>query len=131
MITTAKTTKHIDQLHFDHQLWLSETKFFRDELSIYQRRLNEVASKNTSSDVLKQVEHFQNQFIIQENELATIIHLTNEHEQWLTNYAKSHPVAIDHMEFADHVVLTDKMQMFKKLYTELKTDFMKFLSATL
>jgi hypothetical protein len=131
MTATAKTTKRIDDLHFDHQLWLSETKFFRDELAIYQNRLSEVASKYTVSDVLKQIEHFQNQFIIQKNELDIITHLTNEHEQWLTNYAKAHPVAIDHVEFANHVVLEDKMVMFKKLYTELKHDFLKFLSANM
>ena len=56
--------KHIDDLHFEHQLWTSEAKFFVDELKIYQKRLGEVASKNSKEDVRKQIEHFQNQFII-------------------------------------------------------------------
>ena len=38
--------RHLDDLHFEHQLWLSEAKFYTDELGIYQKRLEEVASKN-------------------------------------------------------------------------------------
>jgi len=128
MTTTTKKMKHLDELHFEHQLWISEAKFFVDELKIYQARLDEVASKNTAQDVMKKVEHFQNQFHIQKTELSTITHLINEHENWLTNYAKNHPVAIDHASFADHTVLEDKVGTFKKLYTELKHEFLRFLS---
>lgn len=32
MITKEKKVKHIDELHFDHQLWYSEASFFADEL---------------------------------------------------------------------------------------------------
>jgi len=74
--TNKKTTKRIDELHFEHQLWSSEMNFFKDELSILQNRLNEVASKNTDTEVRKQIEHFQNQFLIQKEQLDIINHLT-------------------------------------------------------
>lgn len=128
MTTAAKTTKRLDELHFEHQLWASEARFFAEELKIYQNRLAEVASKNTATDVRKQVEHFQNQFIIQKEQLDIIHHLANEHEQWLAKYAKENPTAIDHVDFADHAVLRDKVEIFKKLYTELKADFLKFVA---
>ena len=49
------------------------------------------------------------------------------HGQWLTNYAEAHPVAIDHQYFADHAVLRDQMETFKKLYKELKDEFKAFV----
>jgi hypothetical protein len=123
----ATKMKHIDDLHFEHQLWMSEAKFFADELKIYQKRLAEVASKNTKEDVRKQVEHFQNQFIIQKEQLDILNHRVNEHEQWLEKYAANHPVAIDHKLFPDHDSMHEKMDTFKKLYSELKKEFLQFL----
>jgi hypothetical protein len=128
--TTAKN-KHIDDLHFEHQLWTSEAKFFADELKIYQKRLEEVASKNTSQDILKQVEHFQNKFIIQKEQLDILNHEVTVHEQWLAKQAKNHPVAIDHQLFADHTTMHERMDAFRKIYAELKVEFIRFLANTL
>src|SRR6201984_3491948 len=80
MTHTTTKTKHIDDLHFEHELWASEAKFYTDELKIYQKRLDEIASKNTSEDVRKQVEHFQNKFIIQKEQLDILNHEVTVHE---------------------------------------------------
>jgi len=130
-MTTATRTRHIDELHFEHQLWLNEAKFYNDELKIYQKRLAEVASKNNAPDVLKTVEHFQNQFIIQKEQLDILNHHVNEHEQWLAKYAKENPVAIDKKLFADHIEINDKVETFKKIYAELKVEFNKFVATWL
>lgn len=123
-----KTKKmHLSDLHFEHQLWAMEVKFFREELKIYQKWLEEVAAKNTQVDALKQVEHFQNQFIIQKNHLNVLKHQMKTHEQWLAGYAASHPVAIDHTAFADHAVMRENMDTAKKLFTDLKLEFKRFL----
>ena len=128
MTTTSKKTKHLDDLHFDHQLWKSEANFYADELKIYQKRLAEVASKNTSDEVRKQVEHFQNKFIIQKEQMDILNHEVNVHEQWLAKFAKENPVAIDHHLFADHTAMHEKMQSFSKIYAELKNEFNHFLA---
>lgn len=127
-MTTVTKTKHIDELHFEHQLWLNEAKFYRDELKIYQNRLDEVASKNTAQDVRKEIEHFQNQFIIQKEQLDILNHHVNEHEQWLAKFAKENPIAVDKRLFANHIEVHDKIEMFKKLYGELKMEFNRFIA---
>jgi hypothetical protein len=127
MTTTAKT-KHIDDLHFEHALWTSEARFYADELKIYQKRLEEVASKNTSQEVRKQVEHFQNKFIIQKEQLDILNHEVNIHEQWLAKIAKQNPIAIDHQLFADHKTIHERMEVFPKIYNELKNEFKRFLA---
>ena len=119
--------KHLSDLHFEHQLWSMEAGFYIDELKIYQNWLEEIAAKNTDKDVLVQVEHFQNQFIIQKDQLATVNHEVKEHEHWLSSYAEQHPVAIDHRYFEDHGILRDKMDTFKTLYKGLKSDFIRFV----
>ncbi|MES1225935.1 MAG: hypothetical protein ABUT20_61220 [Bacteroidota bacterium] len=128
-MTTIAKTKHIDELHFEHRLWISEAKFYVDELKIYQNRLEEVAQKNTKQEVRQQIEHFQNQFIIQKEQLDILSHEVNEHEQFLAKFALEHPTAIDHKLFADHKSMLDKMEAFKKIYSELKKEFNHFLSA--
>lgn len=119
--------KHLDELHFEHQLWRSEIRFYADELKIYQNRLDEIASKNNSTEVVKQIEHFQNSFIIQKEQLDITNHEIKVHEEALVKFAKENPIAIDHRLFDDHTVIHEKVDTFRKLYTELKNEFKRFL----
>lgn len=120
--------RHLDDLHFEHQLWLSEARFYTDELTVYQKRLEEVASKNSDSEFKIQIEHFQNQFIIQKEQLDILSHEAVIHEQWLANYAKENPVAIDRHLFADHQATHAKINTFKEIYAELKGEFNRFVA---
>jgi len=129
MTTIEKTKrKHLSDLHFEHQLWTMETAFYTDELNLYQQWLAGIAAKNTGEEVVKQVEHFQNQFIIQSNQLELLNHEIKAHEQWLTNHAETHPVAIDHQVFADHTAMRQSADTFKSLYADLKVEFKQFVS---
>lgn len=127
MNTTISRTKHIDELHFDHQLWTNQIRFYRDELLIYQKRLEEVASKNTATDVRKKIEHFQNQFILQKEQIDMLRHDTKIHENWIAKYAKENPEGIDQEYFADHENMRRRMVKFIDLYNELKKEFILFL----
>jgi hypothetical protein len=127
MSATKEKLKHIDQLHFEHRLWSSGAGFYADELGIYQGRLEEIASKNNSGNIPEQIEHFQNQFIIQKEQLDILTHDIMMHDRSLSHYAQKHPVAIDHVLFADHAVLRSKNEAFVKLFQELKSEFTAFL----
>lgn len=128
MTTKTTKTKHLDELHFEHALWTSEAKFYADELKIYQKRLEEIASKNTAQDVREQIEHFQNKFILQKEQLDILNHEVKVHEQWLAQYAKDNPIAIDHKLFADHKTMHEKMDVFHTMYEELKKEFTRFFA---
>ena len=67
-----KTGEKIYTQHADHTEWLSKMKFYTDEISILKNRLGEIASKNSDKEVLAQVEHFQNQLIIQRNNIDEV-----------------------------------------------------------
>lgn len=127
---TDKTTpqKHLLDLHFEHQLWASTAKFYTDELKIYEHRLEEIASKNTGDEVRKQVEHFQNKFIIQREQLDLLNNEVDLHRHSLAALAKDNPLGIDHYMFGNHESLSDKMDTFNKIYSELKKEFHQFIS---
>ncbi len=123
--------KHLNELHFDHQLWLSEAIFYGYELSVYRKRLESISFRNTAQEIKKQIEHFQNQFIIQKEQLDLLNHETVVHEQWLAQVAKENPIASDHRLFADHQATHEKINAFKKIYNDLKAEFIRFLSERL
>ena len=127
MSTTAAPKKHIDELHFDHKLWTNNMRFYRDELTIFEHRLEELVTRNTKVEVTAQIEHFQNQFIRQREVAEEIISKCGDHEKFLVNQAITHPVAIDHVLFADHTKLRDEAETYDKLYAELKKEFTDFL----
>ena len=119
--------RYMTDLHFEHQVWLNQLKFFKDELNILNTRLAEVSIRNTKMEVKAQVEHFQNQFIREAEVIDILVHDINTHEKNLAEFAKDHPIAVDHVYFENHTELEGKMQTFGKIWFELKGEFMDFL----
>ena len=50
--------------HQNHITWLNYLAFYKDEMQVFQHRLEEVAAKHQNNEVLAVVEHFQNQLIL-------------------------------------------------------------------
>jgi len=129
MTTANKQGKaHIDDLHFEHQQWLRELRFYKEELDFFRARLEEIVVRYTSKEVMMDLEHFQNQFYIDGNVIDTLIHDINEHEHVLANYAEKHPVAIDHVLFDDHGPLRDRIERNRELMNEMKKEYLRFLA---
>ena len=123
-----ETKKTIYQLHEDHKIWLNKLAFYKDELSIMQNRISEIAKKNTSKEVLSFVEHFQNQLIVQKEQIDTLNHNIKEHESFLEDQANKNPTAIDHEKFADHAMNRDNVGNFEKTFNALRKELIDFLT---
>lgn len=125
----AKNTnkEHLDVLHFEHEAWVKQLAFYKDELKTYQNRLEEIVKRYNGRGVMQELEKFQNQFIRQNEVFDILTHDINAHEQILVNSVKENPVASDHRLFDDHDGLRDRMATFLKLYNELKSQFMRYL----
>jgi hypothetical protein len=52
----------ISTLHHQDIDWLRELDFYKGEIAILNKRLEEVITGNTDVSVTSQVEHFQNKF---------------------------------------------------------------------
>jgi hypothetical protein len=117
---------YINDLHFEHQLWLNEIRFVADEIKIFEKRLGELVSKNTDREMLAELEHFQNQFIRQRESVDILSHELREEDANLAKYAQEHPVAIDRVHFTDHTETREKVDSFRQRYAGLKADFQRF-----
>lgn len=127
-------TKHIflSDLNFYYKLCLSELAFYLAEIKIYEDHLAEVAQKWTDKSVKAEVEHFQNQFIVQREQNDILTHEFNIRMVELSDYAKSNATAVNHIHFDNHNAflskISERVESYKKIFGELKSDFRRFLS---
>lgn len=122
-----KTALITDQ-HLEHGQWLKTIDFYRDEIKIMQSRLEEVVSNNNGQEVTVQVEHFQNQLIIQTSTLDQLSHDIRKHEQEITAMIIENPIASDHRHAPVHPEHEEGMIIFEKMFNELRHEFIRFLA---
>ena len=112
----------------DHTIWAKGLEFYRDELEIMNKRLIEVSGKNTSEDVLKGVEHFQNQFFIQQKNISDLRHLVNGYIKGLSHDAKTHEGHVDAIFITQGDDLRKRYEQLEQIMNGLRHEFNEFLS---
>lgn len=117
---------HMKDLHFDNRIWSNEVRFFKDEIAIFESRLGELVTKNTDKEMLAELEHFQNQFIRQNEVADETLHALHQADAGLAKFAEDHPIANDRVLMDDHSNMRETMQSFRDRYNGLKADFQKF-----
>ncbi|MBS1583861.1 MAG: hypothetical protein JST66_16805 [Bacteroidetes bacterium] len=127
MAHTKERRVHITDLHSDHRIWLNALTFYKEEIGILEHRLQEIAERNTGTDVRAELEQFQNRFIRQREVIDELRHDLTVHEDALMREAREHPIAIDHHLFQDHVAQREAMDRFEELYRQLKAELMRWL----
>ncbi|MFE3866524.1 hypothetical protein ACFX5E_00380 [Flavobacterium sp. LS2P90] len=123
-----ETKKTIYQLHEEHKTWLNKLLFYKDELKIMDKRILEVAEKNTSKEVGALADHFINQLIIQKEQIDILTHDIKSHELFLEAAVLDNPNAIDQEKFSDHKNHRESIATFEKLFKELREELIDFLS---
>ena len=126
--TLTEKRVHLQDLHSDHQLWLNTLRFCKDEITIFEHRMEDIAKREPASEVMAELEHFQNRYIREREVIDELRHDIKQHENHLEKFAIEHPVAVDHVLFTDHSGLRDRLSTFEKLYHELKVEFMRWLA---
>lgn len=125
----ALRKKTISEVHFQHRVWLNELSFYKIELKIFRERLEEIAGKNLGNKEMHiGVEQFQNKLLIQLNEIDLLRHDINENEQKAIESGELHIRRIDYVSSELYNSLSERMEMFRKLYNELKKDFYDFIA---
>jgi hypothetical protein len=115
---------HMSNAHND---WLRALAFYKQELSILKQRLTEVAGKNSHSDVLKQVEHFENQFDIQANNINKLSHDIKANVSNAGIEAKASGAGyIDGDLLTQHTAIGQKFEAEEKTINELRHSFTQF-----
>lgn len=124
-------TSLITDIHSTNREWLNLISFYQDELMIMERRISEVVEKNNAVEVLANVEHFQNQVIIQKNHLLDMQGEIVQLEDQITAEIIVNPVASDHRRHDTPVDLSERVVQFRVLFYELRKDLLEFLMKVL
>jgi len=120
-------TISIRSLHMEYQLWTRELIFYKEEIKIFEDHLSAILKRNNKNDVPAQVEHFQNQFILQKEVIDYLKHDLHVSERQLAAFAYDMSAdGIDNIKMDNHETLRQRMITFRKIYRELKTEFRRF-----
>ncbi len=121
------TTEYLKTAHANDLKWKKALQFYKEEIILMRNRLSEVSSKNTSKEIRMVISHFENQFIINSELIDELAHEINLREDKISAELKSNPVAYEHrvMEYSK---LNGKIEIFEKLFAQMKIALNKFLS---
>lgn len=120
-------TISISSLHLEYQLWTRELIFYKEEIKIFEDHLQMLLKRNNKNGVPEQVEHFQNQFILQKEVIDFLKHDLGVSERQLARFA--HDLSGDGIEtikMDNHGKLRERMSTFRKIYKEMKHEFRQF-----
>ncbi len=111
----------------DHLTWLKSLDFYEKEFDILDNRLLEIARKNNVPDALVGIEHFQNQFMIQHNNIDELKHVIDQHTLSVAEAVKNFEGDIENTLAMDHAELKEQFDTFEKIAKELRQEFNQFL----
>jgi penicillin V acylase-like amidase (Ntn superfamily) len=97
-------------------------------MAIMQKRIEEIAKKNTAKEVQVQVEHFQNQLLIQSNDMDEIKRHIKQDENQLTDNVLKNETAVDHRKVEDHAGERADVKAFEDNFNQLRKELNHFVA---
>lgn len=118
-------TTYLNQ-HRQHIAWLNYLAFYKDEMQVLQKRLEELAVKHPDGDVPAQIEHFQNQLILQREQHDILRHDIKQFENKIEELYERDPVLAANSRPKEEAGLNDRMETFSRLFHEMKDELYHF-----
>jgi len=115
-------------LHFEHQQWWSELAFWEDELKSFNNRLSELVTRWSDKEVLAQLEHYQNEFILHNGIIDKLKEAIEVHETRIAGQSQTEQDALDTALVKKHLEFRNKMETQRQIYADLKREFFRFLT---
>ena len=123
-----ETLIYDSDLHFEHKQWDRELDFWKDELKTFKHRLGELINRYDDKKVLVKLEHYQNEFILQDSVIEELEETIAEHESNMAEHSKVGEDALDVSLVKKHVEFRKKMETQRQIYADLKKEFFAFLT---
>src|SRR5690606_1473004 len=114
-------------MHFEHQQWKGEIAFWKDELKFFNNRLSKLITRWENKEVLAQIEHYQNQFILHGGVIEDLEGTIEQHETRIAAQSKAGTEALDTHLSKKHIEFRDQIETQRDIYAELKKKFFRFL----
>lgn len=100
--------------------------FYKQELSILQERLEEIAKDNTADEVQENVEHFQNQLIIHENQLNQLRHDIRANDEAIEAELLATETFVSDSTAEEHARIQTRYLDEEKVFNDLRHEFNRF-----
>lgn len=117
--------KHVSNLHSDA---IRNLEFYEQELTILQKRLEEIAKDNTGHEVAVSIERFQNQFLIQNNNIDELKHKIKENLKNIEQQVMSSAGFVDQDSMSLNADLYEQYLTLEKIVNEIRHEFNRFAS---
>lgn len=125
-------TTTIPKLHKEYENWMRELIFYKEEIKLFEKQLEEVINNNSQTETAAKVEQFQNQFICEKEVIDELKHKLHISEKQLAGFVKEiSGLGLESIKMDNHPKLREEMRTFRSIYSELKNNFRKFEAASL
>lgn len=114
-------------MHFEYQLWTGELEFWKDELGFFNNRLSELVTRWTNKEVLNQLEHYQNEFVLHGSVIEDLEEIIEDHETRIAGQIKIAEDTIDTELAKKHVIFKKRLEAQREIYAVFKKGFFLFL----
>jgi hypothetical protein len=116
-----------NDLRYDHHVWENELNFYKNELHIFEDRLEDMLDRNPSRDLLRELEQFQNQFIRQKEVVDELNHKIHLYDDELRGIPAKIMLTKSSNEIEKHKGLEGDLQLNRRLYFDLRNRFNSYL----
>lgn len=118
--------QQVSNVATEHGAWLGKLDAFREEIQVLERRLAEVAGRRNDFEARQGIEHFQNQFLVQRNNIDEVRHRVHEHEDAVARHLVPEQGLEGAKDVHEHDDIRAEMDGLVKVWEELKADFNQF-----
>jgi len=115
---------YLSDLKFNLKVWKRELKFHREELEKFEKKLEEIASRNLGIDAMAPLEGFQNKIIREKEVIGRMLQRIRMKRKIIQTADMSEE--LDGRLRNQQTSLKDDMKMYIKLHYELKEDLMDY-----
>ncbi|MDP2069108.1 MAG: hypothetical protein Q8K04_09090 [Lutibacter sp.] len=115
----------LSDLNFNLDVWKRELKFQESEMDYFEEKLEHIVMRNPGTDVLVQLEGFQNKIIREREVMGHLRHRIRMKRRELAHQGKieKNNEALYHEK---QVLLKDEMKTFVNMHYQLKEKMMDF-----
>ncbi len=122
---TRVNSSNLSHYHHEFSTWERMIGFFKQENTFLKTRLSEVLDQKTDRDFLAYAEHFQNQFILQDEFMDELKHDIREVKNLLDENAVTED--IKNKTENKYKRLRNEIEYLEKSFSALKNEFNNYL----
>jgi hypothetical protein len=122
---------HKDHFNHEYQAWVRTLDYFLQENASLKTRLAQVVDINTDKNFVDLAEHFQNEFLLNDEFIKEMQHDIRYQHDSLKRQALAGQTAGDSGFNQHQTKLRNEMERFEKKFANLRTEFNQYLVSLL